>query len=136
MPGKAYFDTVVIVHWHLVSCYRLNQICQELQVDKYILLMHQHSLIIICKTCASISWPSDRKIKCEIWQIWLSDPEDACFCSISDCNRKKEKEKIIWKKLSLNLEMIYPLPEKPSKNIQDGKDNGKLFQRKINLILW
>ena len=32
--------------------------------------------------------------------------------------------------------MIYPLPEKPSKNIQDGKDNGKLFQRKINLILW
>ena len=48
----------------------------------------------------------------------------------------KWKEMIRSRKIFTNTEMIYPLPEMSPKNTQGEKDNGKLFQRKMDLILW
>ena len=67
---KAYFDAIMIMHWHLESRKTWNysqesQECQELQSGKYIVLMHQHEypLIITCKYVSSMSWPSDKRVK-------------------------------------------------------------------------
>ena len=48
----------------------------------------------------------------------------------------KSKEIIRSRKLSTNTEMIYPLPEMPSKNSHGEKDDGKLLRSIVNLILW
>ena len=47
---------------------------------------------------------------------------------------RKVEEVIRLRKLSMNTEMVYSLPEMLSKNTQGG--HGKLFERKINPILW
>ena len=49
-------------------------------------------------------------------------------------NNKTDENKMIIR--FKNTEINYRLPEIPSKNTQGGKDDGKLFQRKFNLVLW
>ena len=80
------------------------------------------------RNMSSISWPFDKTIK-----YGSMIPKMHAFVPLMIEMRKVE-EVIRLRKLSMNTDMVYSLPEMLSKNTQGG--HGKLFERKINPILW